>query len=163
MQKRPRIIIIGAGFGGLYAAREFSRHPVDVLLIDRHNFHTFTPLLYQVATCGLDPSAVAYPTRSIFRHRNNIHFMLGEVVDIHAQDQRIWVKTNGHVREEAYDYLIIAAGSVTNYFDKEDLHQFAFGLKDLSDAVGQPAWRQQARCMNCTITFCSRILETRTG
>lgn len=135
MQKRPRIVIIGAGFGGLYAARVLSRQPVDVLLIDRHNFHTFTPLLYQVATCALDPSAVAYPTRSIFRHNNNIHFMLGEVVGIHTGLRVVTVKTNGHNREEVYDYLIIAAGSVTNYFGKDDLYQYALGLKDLSDAV----------------------------
>lgn len=135
MQKHPRIVVIGAGFGGLYAARTLANQPVDVLLIDRHNFHTFTPLLYQVATCALDPSDIAYPTRSIFRGTTNVQFMLGEVVNIHPAEHCVSVKTNGHVQDEPYDYLIVAAGSVTNFFGKEDLRQHSFGLKDLSDGI----------------------------
>lgn len=135
MQRRPRVIVIGAGFGGLYAARTLSNKPVDVLLIDRHNYHTFTPLLYQVATCALDPSAVAYPTRTIFRRAHNVQFMLGEVIGIDVQARTVSVRTNGHARGEAYDYLIVAAGSETNYFNKDDLRRYGFGLKDLSDAV----------------------------
>jgi NADH dehydrogenase len=132
---RPRVIIIGAGFGGLYAARSLANQSVDVLLIDRRNFHTFTPLLYQVATCGLDPSEIAYPVRTIFRSRANVRFMLGEVVGLDAVDQVVEVKTNGNVQREAYDYLIVAAGSVTNYFGMAELEANSFGLKDLSDAV----------------------------
>lgn len=79
MDKRPRVIIIGAGFGGLFAARALRHEPVDVLLIDRHNFHTFTPLLYQVATCGLEAEEIAYPVRGIFRAGSSIDFLLGEV------------------------------------------------------------------------------------
>ena len=79
---QPRVIIIGAGFGGLYAAKSLAQKQVDVLLIDRQNFHTFTPLLYQVATCGLDPSEIAYPVRSIFSDYLNINFLMGEVVGI---------------------------------------------------------------------------------
>ena len=69
---RPRVVIIGAGFGGLNAARALNGQPVDVLLVDRNNYHTFTPLLYQVATCGLDPSDIAYPVRGIFRRQQNL-------------------------------------------------------------------------------------------
>ena len=81
----PRVVIIGAGFGGLYAAQTLQGKPVNVTIIDRHNFHTFTPLLYQVATCGLDPSGIAYPIRSIFRSSPNIRFLLGEVKAIQTE------------------------------------------------------------------------------
>lgn len=133
--QRPRVIIIGAGFGGLYAAKSLAEKSVDVLLIDRQNFHTFTPLLYQVATCGLDPSEIAYPVRSIFYDKLNINFLMGEVVKIEHEQKTVSVRTNGTVHEEAYDYLILAAGSVTNYFGNPDLETHAFGLKDLNDAV----------------------------
>lgn len=93
--QRPRIVIIGAGFGGLYAARALARKPVDVLLIDRNNFHTFTPLLYQVATSGLDPSEVAYPVRNIFRDSANVQFLMGEVTAIDHEARRVTVRTNG--------------------------------------------------------------------
>lgn len=136
MTGRKRIVIIGAGFAGLYAARGLAKQDVDVLLIDRNNFHTFTPLLYQVATCALDPSAIAYPVRSIFRDRDNIQFMLGEVVSIDRQGRSVEVRTNGHLRREAYDYLLLAAGSVTHYFGQETLAEHAFELKTLRDAVG---------------------------
>jgi len=75
-----KVIIIGAGFGGLFAARELANKSLDVLLIDRNNYHTFTPLLYQVATCALDPGEIAYPVRHIFRRNQNINFLLGTVV-----------------------------------------------------------------------------------
>src|SRR5690348_10859791 len=113
---RPRIIIIGAGFGGLYAAQSFANQPVDVLLIDRQNFHTFTPLLYQVATCGLDPSQIAYPVRQIFYDKPNVSFLMGEVVEIDPDARYVTVKANETTQREPYDYLIVAAGSTTNYF-----------------------------------------------
>lgn len=132
---RPRVIIIGAGFGGLFAARTLARHAVDVLLIDRNNFHTFTPLLYQVATCGLEASEIAYPVRSIFRKNNNVQFMLGNVEAIDHESQLVRVRTNGHTRDEAYDYLIVAAGSVTNYFGNRALEQFSFEIKSLQTSL----------------------------
>jgi len=132
---RPKVVIIGAGFGGLYAAKHLANQPVDVLLIDRNNFHTFTPLLYQVATSALDPSEIAYPIRSIFRKKRNIQFLLGQVLEIDTEHQSLLVKTNGQTREEPYDYLVIAAGSVTNFFGNAGLEQYAFELKTLSDAV----------------------------
>jgi NADH:ubiquinone reductase (H+-translocating) len=132
---RQRVIIIGAGFGGLYAARELANTPVEVLLIDRKNYHTFTPLLYQVATCGLDPSEIAYPVRSIFYDKPNVHFRMGEVLDIDLEHQEVRVRANGQEQTEAYDYLIVAAGSVTNFFGNQALEQTAFSLKDVSEAV----------------------------
>lgn len=132
---RPLIAIIGAGFGGLYAARELVKNDVDVLLIDRQNFHLFSPLLYQVATSGLDPSEIAYPIRGIFRGRANIRFLLGEVRAIDRASRQILVQTNGHVHRESYDHLIVAAGSQTHYFGMQSIRERAFNLKTLSDAV----------------------------
>ncbi len=133
MDKRPRVIIIGAGFGGLFAARALKKQPVDVLLIDRQNYHTFTPLLYQVATCGLEAEEIAYPVRGIFRR--SVEFLLGEVVAIDPADKTVSVRTNGTVRTEAFDYLIISAGSVSNYFGKPEIERESFELKSLDDAV----------------------------
>lgn len=136
MGAKTRVIIIGAGFGGLYAARTLAkRKDIEIILIDRNNFHTFTPLLYQVATCGLDPSSIAYPIRSIFRKDNNVHSMMGEVVSIDYDKQIVDVKTNGNVRHEVYDYLVVATGSVTNFFGNQSLQEHAFELKTLIDSV----------------------------
>jgi NADH dehydrogenase len=134
-QNRPKVIIIGAGFGGLFAARRLAREPVDILLVDRNNFHTFTPLLYQVATCGLDPSEIAYPIRSIFRKRPNVRYMLGEVIGIVYDSKYVILKTPNGMRHESYDYLVIACGSVTNYFNDEQLMQNSYSIKDLSDTL----------------------------
>src|SRR5690606_38595392 len=132
---KPRVVIVGAGFGGLNAARALHRHPVDVLLIDRNNYHTFTPLLYQVATCGLDPSDIAYPVRGIFRRQKNLSVLLGSVTGIDTVRRVIAVSAEGDVREEPYDYLVIAAGSVTNFFGNDAVQKVAFEVKDLSGSV----------------------------
>ncbi|MCU0496737.1 MAG: NAD(P)/FAD-dependent oxidoreductase [Anaerolineae bacterium] len=134
--RRPRVVIIGAGFGGLYAARQLANQPVDVLLIDRNNFHLFTPLLYQVATCALDPSQIAYPIRRIFRKNKNIHFRLGTVIAIDTHGRSITVREdNAEEHIEPFDYLIVATGTETNFFGNTDLQKRGFGMKDLSDAV----------------------------
>ncbi len=132
---RPRIIIIGAGFGGLSVVNKLLRQPVDILLIDRNNFHTFTPLLYQVATCALDPSEIAYPVRGIYRKNRNISFLLGEVTSINTQEKKVVVKTNGTSLDQYYDYLVVATGSVINFFGNESVEQFAFGLKNMQDTI----------------------------
>jgi NADH dehydrogenase len=131
----PRVVIIGAGFGGLYAARKLANKPVDVLLIDRNNYHTFTPLMYQVATCGLDPSEVAYPVRSIFAKNQNVNFLLANVTAIDHQARTVSVESGGHQRSESYDYLILAAGSVPAYFGKDDIQKHSFPLRTLRDSV----------------------------
>lgn len=136
MENRKRIVIIGAGFAGLKAAQKLSKHPVEILVIDRNNYHTFTPLLYQVATCGLDPSAVAYPIRSIFAYKPNVRFLLGDVIGIDYENQSVRVQTKGNgIRQESYDYLFIAAGSKTNYFQNKEIERNTFGLRDLDDAL----------------------------
>ncbi|MCA9972571.1 MAG: NAD(P)/FAD-dependent oxidoreductase [Anaerolineales bacterium] len=131
----PRVIIIGAGFGGLFAARTLANQPVDVLLIDRNNYHTFTPLLYQVATCALDPSDIAYPIRTIFYKNRNVHTLLGAVTAIDTTSRTLTIQTDGATRTEAYDYLIIATGSDPTYFGKDAFREHALELRTLADAV----------------------------
>lgn len=133
--ERHKVVIIGAGFGGLNAARTLGGKNVDVLLIDRNNYHVFTPLLYQVATCGLDPSDIAYPVRGIFRRKSNVRFLLGTVTRIDKTAQKIAVQTETGEREESYDTLILAAGSVTTYFGNQHIQDVSYQIKDLSSAV----------------------------
>ncbi|HDS01133.1 MAG TPA: NAD(P)/FAD-dependent oxidoreductase [candidate division Zixibacteria bacterium] len=135
MEKFPKVIIIGAGFGGLFAAKSLADKPVDVLLIDKNNYHTFTPLLYQVATCALDPSEIAHPIRTIFRKNRNVSFLLGEVAAIDPGNKQITVQTSKTAEQIDYDYLIVAAGSQSNYFGSSDLETFSYDLKTLPDAV----------------------------
>lgn len=134
--KVKRVIVIGAGFGGLAVANQLKRRrEFEVLLIDRNNYHTFTPLLYQVATAALDPSEIAYPIRGIFRRSARVSFLLGEVTNVLTAEQVVEVSAMGRTYRERYDYLVIAAGSVTNTYGKADLSRFSFGLKDLEDSV----------------------------
>jgi NADH:ubiquinone reductase (H+-translocating) len=132
---RPTVIIIGAGFGGLNAAQKLAGADVDVLMIDRHNFHLFTPLLYQVATSGLDPSEIAYPVRSIFRDAGNFRFLMGTVEAVDTTRQTVTVRTEHRTTEEHYDTLIVAAGSQPHYFGQDAVREHAFDLKTLWDAV----------------------------
>src|SRR5205823_6126505 len=129
--RRPTVVIVGAGFGGLRAARALRKAPVDVVLLDRHNYHLFQPRLYQVATAGLEPEQIAKPVRAILRGQQNFEFRMVEVsgVDFAARQ----VATNhGPVR---YDYLIVAAGGETNDFGLDSIVRHGFGLKGVVDAV----------------------------
>src|SRR5262245_10186548 len=120
-QKLPHIVILGAGFGGLTAAKALKNAPVQITLIDRHNYHLFQPLLYQVAIAGLIPAQIAYPVRTIFRGQKNFTFQMGEVTAIDFEAR--YAKLEGSVI--AYDYLILAAGGQTNYFGIESVKQNA--------------------------------------
>ncbi|MDD5468310.1 MAG: NAD(P)/FAD-dependent oxidoreductase [Anaerolineales bacterium] len=131
----PKIVVLGAGFGGLFACRALGHKDVDVLLVDRLNYHTFTPLLYQVATCALDPGEVAYPIRSIFRGVPNIQVVMGEVTRIDTGARLVEIRLDDILRQEPYDYLILATGSVAEYFGHLDFRQQAFEMQSLSDAV----------------------------
>jgi len=127
----PHIVILGAGFGGLTAAKRLKSAPVRITLIDRHNYHLFQPLLYQVAIAGLIPSQVAYPVRTIFRRQKNLTFQMGEVTAIDFDSR--YVKMDGSVI--AYDYLILAAGGQTNFFGIESVEKNAFYIKDIESAI----------------------------
>src|SRR5471032_785702 len=129
--KRPGVVIIGGGFGGLKAAEALARLPVRVTLVDRKNHHTFQPLLYQVATAGLSPGEIAAPIRSILRNHQNIEVLLGDVTGFDLE--RRVVKTAQ--QEIPYDYLIVAAGSSHAYFGHDEWEPFAPGLKTTEDAL----------------------------
>ncbi|HKS23251.1 MAG TPA: NAD(P)/FAD-dependent oxidoreductase [Thermoanaerobaculia bacterium] len=128
---RPRIVILGAGFGGLYAARELRRAEADITVIDRRNFHLFQPLLYQVATAALNPSDIAAPIRSILRRQNNVSVILGEAQRIDV-GRRVVVLDDGEV---AYDTLVIATGATHSYFSHPEWERDAPGLKTVEDAL----------------------------
>ncbi|HEY3823756.1 MAG TPA: FAD-dependent oxidoreductase, partial [Bryobacteraceae bacterium] len=110
---RPRVVIVGGGFGGLYAARSLRRTAVDVTLIDRRNFHLFSPLLYQVATGALSPGEIASPLRYVLNRQKNTRVLLGEAVDIDAGAHEVILKDGSRV---PYDTLILATGSTHSYF-----------------------------------------------
>jgi NADH:ubiquinone reductase (H+-translocating) len=127
---RPRVVIVGSGFGGLSAARALGKADVDVLVLDRNNYHGFWPLLYQVATAGLEPESIAYPARAILRKYGNTDFLMSEVRAVDFE--RKLVLTDGDALP--YDYLVLAAGSANNYFGDESLAGKTFGMKDIDEA-----------------------------
>lgn len=128
---RPRVVVVGGGFAGLNTVKTLKRAAVDVMLIDRRNFHLFQPLLYQVATGGLSPANIAAPLRWIFSRQKNCEVMLAEVVGFDLDQKRVHT-TQGDV---PYDYLIVAAGSRHSYFGRDDWAEFAPGLKTIEDAT----------------------------
>jgi NADH dehydrogenase len=128
---RPAVVVVGAGFGGLRAARALRKAPVDVVLVDRHNYHLFQPLLYQVATAGLEPEQIARPVRAILRRQSNTEFRMTEVTGLDPGGKRI-VSADGPI---PYDYLILAVGGQTNYFGLESVPRHGFGLKDIPEAI----------------------------
>ena len=128
---RPRVVIAGAGFGGLTCARALKHAPVDVLLIDRHNYHVFTPLLYQVASALLDPGEIARPVRELIRPLRNTEFRQAEITGFDFEQKRV-LSDRGPI---AYDHLVLAAGSETDYFGNDVMAQKAFGLKQLDEAL----------------------------
>src|SRR6516165_9303668 len=129
-QARPRIVIIGAGFGGLAAAKQLARAPVDVTVIDRHNYHLFQPLLYQVATAGLSPADIASPIRGILRRQKNAHVILAKVSGVDTVRKEVVAEG----RRIPFDYLIVATGAEHAYFG-HDWSSYAPGLKTIDDAT----------------------------
>jgi NADH dehydrogenase len=129
----PHVVILGGGFGGLYAARALARAPVRVTVIDRRNHHVFQPLLYQVATAGLSAPDVAAPIRSVLRRQRNATVLLAEVRAIDAVARTVTIETP-EVRAMGWDYLVVATGSTHSYFGHDEWAPFAPGLKDIEDA-----------------------------
>ncbi|HEX9885928.1 MAG TPA: NAD(P)/FAD-dependent oxidoreductase [Longimicrobiales bacterium] len=128
---RPRVVVCGAGFAGLWAARALARTEVDVLLLDRFNYHTFFPLLYQVAAAELGPTGIAYPVRSILRKMPNVRFRMAEVTGLDLNGRTVLAGGDGL----PYDYLLVGLGSVPNYFGVEGAAKHAFPLRDMSQAL----------------------------
>ena len=129
--RRPRVVIVGAGFGGLAAARGLAHADVDVTLVDRHNFHLFQPLLYQVASGLLDPSQIAYPVRAVARRQRNCRFLLAAATGVDVEGRTLHT-TAGALR---YDHLVLAVGGRTDFFGHADFAERSTGLKTLADAL----------------------------
>jgi NADH dehydrogenase len=127
----PRVVIVGAGFGGLNAAQALAKAPVQITVIDRKNHHTFQPLLYQVATAGLSPGEIAAPIRSILRSHKNVEILMAEVTGFNLEHRRV---ETAEV-DIPYDYLIVAAGARHSYFGRDDWEPFAPALKTIEDAL----------------------------
>jgi NADH dehydrogenase len=132
---RHRVVIIGAGFGGMSAARALRRAPVEITIIDRTNHHLFQPLLYQVATGVIPEGDVAPPTREVLRRQGNVRVLLGEVVDIDVAAREVLLNTAGNASRIAYDSLIVAAGAGQSYLGHDEFAKHAPGLKTLEDAL----------------------------
>ncbi len=130
-ETKPRVVVIGGGFGGIRAALTVAKFGVKVTMIDRYNYHLFQPLLYQVATAGLSVDDIAYPIRAIVKERRNIDFRLAKVTGVDFETKTVIMDT-GTVN---YDYLIIAAGGMTNYFGIKSVEANSFGMKTLDESV----------------------------
>lgn len=129
---RPRVVIVGAGFGGLAAAKRLAGRDVDVILVDRRNHHVFQPLLYQVATAALSPADIAGPIRAIFSHSPNVRVLLDEAIGVKPFDAQVEMKSGTSL---AYDWLILATGACHSYFGHEEWSDNAPGLKSIEDAL----------------------------
>ena len=127
----PRVVIIGGGFAGLAVAKGLEKQELQVVLVDKHNYHTFQPLLYQVATGGLEPDSIAYPMRKIFNDLENYYFRLAEVQKINGDKNEIET-TIGNL---SFDYLVIATGSTTNFFGNKNVEKFAMEMKSVPQSL----------------------------
>jgi NADH dehydrogenase len=129
--ERPKVVIIGAGFGGMEAARALARAPVDVTLLDRHNYHCFQPLLYQVATAALSPADIAWPVRWVLSRQSNLTVLMAEVTSVDTASKQV----QASLVTLSYDYLVLATGATHSYFGHDEWAAAAPGLKQIEDAT----------------------------
>jgi len=127
----PRVVIIGGGFGGIELVKQLKNSPFQVVLLDKNNYHSFPPLLYQVATAGLESSSIATPFRKIFEGYSNFIFRMAEVKEINTEEKRVVTE----IGDITYDYLVIATGSTTNFFGMKDVEQHAMPMKSIPEAL----------------------------
>jgi len=128
---QKRVVIVGAGFAGLTLAKKLSSKYFQVILIDKNNYHQFQPLLYQVATSGLEPSSISFPLRKIFQHYKNVYIRIAEVKNIHLEEN--FIETS--IGNVDFDYLVLAQGAETNYFNNQSLQQNSFSMKSVAEAL----------------------------
>lgn len=131
ISNHPRVVIVGGGFGGLNLAKSLRNKAYQVVMLDKNNYHAFQPLLYQVATAGLEPDSIAYPLRKIFKNFKNLHFRMAEVKSVDTVSKQV-VTDIGNL---SYDYLVIATGSATNFFGNEQLAKYAMPMKSVPEAL----------------------------
>ena len=131
LPNHPRVVIIGGGFAGLAMAKKLRKQQFQVVLLDRNNYYTFQPLLYQVATGGLEPDSIAYPLRKIFQGNSKLSFRMAEV--LHIRPEQKVVETS--IGDISYDHLVVATGSQTNFFSFADQEEHMMGLKSVPQAL----------------------------
>lgn len=156
----PRIVIIGGGFAGVAIAQQLKNKNLQVVLLDKHNYHNFQPLLYQVATGGLEAGSIAYPLRKIIHHFNDFYFRLAQVKTIDAKHNKVIAD----IGELEYDYLVIATGSKTNFFGNKEMERNTMNMKTISQSLNirslilenfeQAVLTKDASERNCLINFC---------
>lgn len=129
--KRQKIVIVGGGFGGIELAKKLRKENVEITILDKHNYHTFQPLLYQVATGGLEADSIAFPIRKIFKGQKNLIFRVTEVLKVVAEENKL-ITTIGEIN---YDHLIIATGSTSNFFGQEEIQRNAMPMKSIPEAL----------------------------
>ncbi len=127
----PKVIIIGGGFGGIQLAKKLKHKELDILMLDRHNYHTFQPLLYQVATGGLEPDSIAFPLRKVFKRQKNFNFRVADVKQILPTEKKVITD----IGDYNYDYLVLATGSETNFFGQKEIEHFAMPMKTVPEAL----------------------------
>jgi NADH dehydrogenase FAD-containing subunit len=133
--KRPVVVIVGAGFGGLAAVKALKQEAVDIVLIDQHNHHLFQPLLYQVATAWLSPADIAAPVRSVFSQQKNLNVVLGKVIGVDNAKRTVRIDNGARQGNLEYDFLVLATGAGHDYFGNHQWENFAPGLKTVHDAL----------------------------
>src|ERR1700737_448234 len=129
--RRQRIVIVGAGFGGLRLARDLNGSDYEVFLVDKHNYHQFQPLMYQVATARLEPSSISFPLRKVFQYSKNVNIRIAQVMQVDTQKKILHTS----VEDLAYDHLVIALGCATNYFGNTNIRSKAFPMKSVPQAM----------------------------
>ena len=151
----PRVVIIGGGFGGIALAKKLSKKEVQVVLLDKHNYHNFQPLLYQVSTGGLEPDSIAYPIRKVLQGYPNFYFRLAQVKEVNTEAKL--VKTN--IGEIGYDYLVVATGSETNFFGNKALRRTDTSRTTRGTTRSVPARSVETRWM--TMLLLSKLVIRR--
>jgi len=131
MEQKKKIVIIGGGFGGIELAKKLKNQNVDIVILDKHNYHTFQPLLYQVATGGLEADSIAFPIRKIFKGQKNLKFRVTEVKKVVAEENKLETT----IGDYHYDYLVIATGSTSNFFGQTEISQNAMPMKSIPEAL----------------------------